>query len=289
MSDVSPPGSGRPTHIADTRIIEVSDGAALFVSERSPSAWNTTAVLVHGIGASHHTWDPVAEQLTTHGQRVITYDQRGHGLSRAGVQGHVFARLVADLREIVASVAGDGPVIVVGHSMGSAVALAYLIWERPEAVSAAALLTPVIGAPRSRGQRAAARFAASSLVDRLIASRLGGALILPALVGPEAGRSVRDQVVHDILRSPGRQAITAGLDGLDLTAELTKVTEPIAVVVGDHDRAVPVASARAIADGLPDGRLHVLARVGHTVPLEAPEKVVAVVTGMLAPNTADRS
>jgi pimeloyl-ACP methyl ester carboxylesterase len=83
-----------------------------------------TLILVHG-GFDHaRSWDWTARALARD-YHVIAPDLRGHGDSAWSAEGsYMIANHVYDLAQLVEQV-GRGPVILVGHSLGGAVALRY--------------------------------------------------------------------------------------------------------------------------------------------------------------------
>lgn len=125
------------------------DGAAVTVSEgsvtvdgldihyvdrgpgRSAGDRGLSVLLVHGLNAQLHTWDPIAEQLARR-RRVVALDLRGHGDSDWTKQGYPLVGFVADIRGVLQHL--ELPRIgLVGHSLGARVCLAYAA-EYPEAV-----------------------------------------------------------------------------------------------------------------------------------------------------------
>lgn len=89
-----------------------------------------TILLVHGVGDSAAGWSDLIASLQK-GYRVIAIDQRGHGLSpRFDMEQLVdpFRVLVDDLLSTLEEV---GPAVVIGHSMGGAVAAEAAI-QRPD-------------------------------------------------------------------------------------------------------------------------------------------------------------
>jgi alpha-beta hydrolase superfamily lysophospholipase len=82
-----------------------------------------TVVLVHGLGEHAGRYEHVAAALTGAGWRVVTYDQRGHGQSggpRAGLTQP--DDLLQDLAQVIDHARGDGPLVLLGHSVGGTVA-----------------------------------------------------------------------------------------------------------------------------------------------------------------------
>ena len=102
--------------------------------------WNADggrrALLLHGLGSDGTTWWRLASQLAEDGWLVIAPDLRGHGRSPTA-EGFTLAHLAAD-----AAAVGDGWDLVVGHSLGGAIA-AELLASDVE-VAAAVLIDPVL-------------------------------------------------------------------------------------------------------------------------------------------------
>ncbi len=90
------------------------------------------ALLVHGVTGWHRTWWRVGPALAEHGWRVVAVDLRGHGHSPP-IVGLVTVRdLAADVIEI-AEALGGAIDLLVGHSLGGAVALE-MATARPDLV-----------------------------------------------------------------------------------------------------------------------------------------------------------
>jgi 3-oxoadipate enol-lactonase len=60
---------------------------------------------------------------------------------------------------------------------------------------------------------------------------------------------------------------------VDLRHVVQHVEMPALVLVGEHDRVTPRASAQALAEALPAGRLELIPEAGHIPMLERPEEV----------------
>ncbi len=82
----------------------------------------TPLVLIHGITESRRAWDPLLAPLAE-AHDVVAVDLRGHGES-AAVEPFDLITMATDVHEVVDSI-GVGAPVVVGHSLGGAVATAY--------------------------------------------------------------------------------------------------------------------------------------------------------------------
>ncbi|MGH8105266.1 MAG: alpha/beta fold hydrolase, partial [Arenimonas sp.] len=62
----------------------------------------------------------------------------------------------------------------------------------------------------------------------------------------------------------------------DVTNELSKITCPTLMVVGDEDRTTPLSNANNIAAHIANTDLKIIPECGHSSALEKPEQVVAL-------------
>jgi pimeloyl-ACP methyl ester carboxylesterase len=101
-------------------------------------------VLCHGITASRGYVHHGSRALERAGYRVITYDARGHGESGpapAG-EGYGYPWLVEDLERVITATAGEGPLLLAGHSMGAHTAVAFAL-RHPERLTGLVAIGPV--------------------------------------------------------------------------------------------------------------------------------------------------
>ncbi|HBY80860.1 MAG TPA: beta-ketoacyl synthase, partial [Cyanobacteria bacterium UBA11148] len=101
---------------------------------------------VHGILEHGAAWEGVANSLVNLGYRVVAPDQRGHGRSDHALMGGSYQLLdyLGDLDAIVPELTNQ-PFILMGHSMGSAVAATFASL-RPDKVKQLVLVEPVLPA-----------------------------------------------------------------------------------------------------------------------------------------------
>ncbi len=168
------------------------------------------------------------------------------------------------------------PVLVCGHSTGGAIAL-QLAARYPRSVSG--LVLGDTGAHmRGHGDVDAILYRIrtgwgedlrAAVLDRSFAGPLPPAVRTRFLAW---AATLDPQAVHDVLASQR---------DLDLTTQLSRITQPAVVVHGRHDRARPPEQGCELARSLPDAEFR-LADTGHTPVWEAPEVVAAAVRDVLA-------
>jgi pimeloyl-ACP methyl ester carboxylesterase len=88
-------------------------------------------ILLHGIGSRGISWLPILEPLSARFQLVVP-DLRGHGDSDKPSTGYLVSDYVADLDALIAALRLRRPVIV-GHSLGALIALAWAARHPDEA------------------------------------------------------------------------------------------------------------------------------------------------------------
>jgi pimeloyl-ACP methyl ester carboxylesterase len=169
-----------------------------------------------------------------------------------------------------------------GLSMGGYVA--FEIWRRaPERVARLALLDTSARpdteeqARRRRGLIALAR----SGQFRGVTPRL-----LPMLLAPANQDGPLGAEVMAMAERVGRDAFlrqqAAILARADSRPDLTAITAPTLVLVGEHDALTPPDRAREIAAGIHGARLAVIPRAGHLPTMEEPGATNAQLAGWLA-------
>ncbi|MFD1544571.1 alpha/beta fold hydrolase [Nonomuraea guangzhouensis] len=150
----------------------VGDGQLFYTDE---GTGGETVLFVHGGTCDSHDWAPQIEPFMDR-HRVIAPDLRGHGRSSSvsgGLAPHDFAGDLASLLDQLEC----GPVVVVGHSLGGAVA-SVLAVERPDLVRAVVAVDPGYGFDTGFAAEIAAAFRTPDPVGV-------AAAVLAAMEGPE--------------------------------------------------------------------------------------------------------
>ncbi|MEU9302654.1 alpha/beta hydrolase [Streptomyces sp. NPDC048269] len=262
-----------------------ADGAQLHVEVHGDEG-APAVVLAHGWTCSTAFWAAQIRELAKD-HRVIAYDQRGHGRSPAARE-HSTTALADDLVAVLGSVLAPGErAVVAGHSMGGMTIMAAA--ARPEFTErvAAALLCST-GSGRLVAEATVVPLRPGRARTRITGSVLGSRAPLGP-VTPVAkkvlkyatmGRGSAPDKVEACARivhacpTNVRRAWSQVLAGLDLDADVARLTVPTAVIGGKDDRLTPVVHARGLAAALPNCvGLTELTGTGHMTPIEAPEAV----------------
>lgn len=199
-------------------------------------------VFTHGFGRTGDTWRPQAEALAGD-HHVVTWDMPGHGTSPAPNGLYTRDDALADMAAIVdrAMAEGGGPVLLVGHSLGGYLSLAYTL-GRPETVQGLALLST---GPGFRNPDSMEKF------NRGIA-RMGTAAGIPENAWDVATH--RDSMVID---------------------RLAEIICPLLMIVGAEDLPMYTTGAKVVSERVADGRLLEIAGAAHEPHLDRPDEVIA--------------
>ena len=221
--------------------------------------------------------------------RVTAFDRPGHGRSgRRRLEGSIWNQAAA-LHEGAAKLHLERPVVV-GHSFGGSVALAWAL-RHPEAIAGLVLLAPV-AFPEPRLEQLLFGPRAIPLVGDLLA-RTGGrafdALAAPALAkamfSPQpVPERMRTEFPLQLVMEPrhmqaeGEDALQ-GIAGLAAAAMLyPSCWLPVRILAGGSDRVVnPGLHGRTLAAMLPRGDFSRLEGLGHMLHHFAQAEIVEAV------------
>lgn len=237
--------------------IHTADGLTLHTRVWDVDAPRGQVLLVHGLGEHAGRYEELALTLRSHGWRVAAYDQRGHGRS-AGERGLIPAddSLLADLGHMLAVVraAETGPLVLLGHSMGGAVAARYVAeglaaqpapWWQP--VDALVLSSPALDIGASALQRLLL-----AIVPRLAPSLCVGNGLDPAWISRDpavVAAYLSDPLVHD--RISGRLAAFLARSGPAVQALAPNWQLPTLLMWAGADRCVAPAGSAGFAEQAP--------------------------------------
>ena len=252
-------------------------------------------VLLHGAGCNLEDMRlALGEPLAAH-HRVILIDRPGAGWSES--RGRAFsspAAQAAVLRDVLDRV-GVGCALLVGHSWGGALALAFAL-DYPEHTAGVVLLSPPTHAHLRRMTRLYRPLAAPAfgwLFAHTLALPLAAAAFDTGIRAAFAPQSVPRHYLKAsaafLLLRP-RAFLANARDMADLHGFLTRqvpryneLAVPTVIVQGDADGIVPIEKhAAALATAVPRTKLVVLAGVGHMPHHAATERVVTEIEELVA-------
>ena len=205
-------------------------------------------VCIHGLAGSSAWWNPVTAKLEAAGPVYpLDLPRRLHPSDLAGW-------VVEQMNRFP----DEGPVDLIGHSLGALVALRVAA-SQPELVRRLVLIAPPGITPR----RSTVTFGWP-----LIASLTRVRPSFLARLATDASRAGPANILR------GARHVAAA----DARMEAGKVVAPTLLVWGASDRLVPSTSAGQWLEVIADARLHVIPTASHVPMAEAPNELVAVIS-----------
>lgn len=275
----------------EPRHVPSADGVEVAVHDFGGSG--PTLLIVHATGFCGWAYHRLATELVDRAH-VLAPDLRGHGDSRTPPHADLsWWRMADDVLAVVDTVAGGGPVLAVGHSMGGcAVLLAELV--RPGSIAAAWLFEPIVmteppppGTPNHMADAARRRrefFESREAVYERYRRRPPF-----SLCDPDALRDYVDHAFADtpdgrvVLKCRGEteaRVFEGARVGVEFADRLGEIDIPVTVVAsGDGEN--PALIAPAVAAALPRGRLVRMDDLTHFGPFQDPARVAAAIAADL--------
>ncbi|AUG77729.1 hypothetical protein CFP65_2918 [Kitasatospora sp. MMS16-BH015] len=299
--------AGLPGLLAGSGALARAGNRLGFGSGEESCAPPLTVVFCHGYCLSQDSWHFQRAALRE-GMRLVFWDQRSHGRSersRSYLAGEPASidQLGGDLKAVIDAVAPEGPLVLVGHSMGGMTVMA-LADQHPE------LFRPIASGGRVAGVALIGTLAGDWNTVTLGLPAAGAKLlrrVAPGVVRMlgrqvelvEVGKRLGSDVLGLFYRrfSFGSKDVDPGvahfaeelLDATPIdvvaefypafgahekTAALAALTGvPTLVLAGTKDLLTPPEHSEAIARALPGAELVLVPDAGHLVMLERPEVV----------------
>lgn len=251
------------------------------------------AILIHGWSSSWYAMSPLLD-LVAQRYHVMAVDLPGYGQSppfpfRTTIP--AYADLIAQLIEEYA----DGPVVLIGHSMGGMISVT-LALKYPAIVERMVLLGPTITGKLSMFINTLVfpvnmleRFGLGSLIVSAVERAAVGItdrLMRPASFAERSGITQADYArLRADARRPGQGRVRAecywAMRANNLSGKLNAIETPALVIWGAEDNTVPLRDAGVIADEWPTADLRILPKAGHWPQFEAPEATRRLVAAYL--------
>jgi pimeloyl-ACP methyl ester carboxylesterase len=261
------------------------------------------ALCVHGLEGSSRNWTDLMDLLRPR-LACEALDLPGFGNSVPRPDGSYSIGALAQTVAKLIERRGRGPVHLLGNSLGGAVSLKVAArW--PGLVRSLTLISPAL--PDTHPRLDLIRFPVLSSpgiggwllakvqafpAERRVADTIATCYYDPSAIAPQrfaievAERTHRDALsyANDALIGCARAltAETVRVGPASAWRDAARVSVPVLVIYGTHDKLVSCRMAGRAAKAFPDGRTVVLPYTGHVAQMEHPEAVAAEVTSLLA-------
>lgn len=257
--------------------VDRPDGTAIHTV--SAGSGDRTVVLAHGYGFTLDGWNLIAAALVERGLRVVAFDQRGHGRSTVGTDGVGSTQMASDYGAVLeAHDVQDG--ILVGHSMGGFISIAFLLGGSAAVGRVGSLLLMATFAgdvsrdnPQNRLQIPLIR---SGILPKMLGIGFVATTFTKTLVGHDFDPGFTDAFVP-VFRSQDHHQLVPILRAMVDESRYDRLGEidlPCTVLVGSEDHTTPPFHTADLHAGIAGSRLVTLDGKGHLLNWEAPAPIV---------------
>jgi 3-oxoadipate enol-lactonase len=231
-------------------------------------------VMIHGAQGDQTMFNDLAAQFASD-YRVLTFDQRGSGLSEKPNMDYSIAMLADDTAALMDHV-GFATAHIVGVSMGGMIALEFVL-RYPAKTRSVVLGCTTPGGPKAIRIGGTA-FTNAYSATPMSAEERGRALaeaaftkghiekhpeIIPAMIEARRQRPIDPAALDHRLKAALRH---------DVYDRLTEIKAPTLVITGRDDALISWENSRLLADQIPGAELVILEPAGHCFWLEEPQQ-----------------
>lgn len=241
----------------------------LFYTYRNGPAGAPAALLIHGAAGTHLDWPAQFRRLPN--AAVYALDLPGHG--RSAPPGRESVDAYADIVQAFLEQLALTDVIVIGHSMGGAIAQVLALRHLPHLSGLVLLGTGArLHVNESLLNRPPSEF--SEVVD-FITKYAWSADPPTALI----------DTARDLLHANDPAVVHGDFvacNRFDVTERVGHITLPTLVIGGSADRMVPLTNSHYLANQIPHAHLVTVAGGSHMMALEQPDRVASAVQQFVA-------
>ncbi len=245
-------------------------------------------VLLHGINSTGHDWDTVVTAMGFD-RRCIAVDELGYGESPKPLDiDYTIDDHVESLRYTLHDIGVEGPVTLVGYSMGGPIALRYAATYREEVERLVLISAPFFLRPDQMGDDAYAKAVFQSegsqqVLSLITSAKFEGSGVFKKLTAEDS------QVIQNFINARDlktdwqilQKNMTNVIQGSDFPADLVRVKAPITFMVGENDTFIVKSQIETLrAEYAPNMEVRVLAdlKADHMLLENVPMMMAAEIT-----------
>jgi len=263
------------------------DGMEVHYRDQGNSKDSIPVVLLHGTGASLHTFDTWSNELQNE-YRIIRMDLPGFGLTGPFPDRNYSMDHYVDFIEKFLTSLGISQCILGGNSLGGAISWQFAV-KNPGMVNKLILIDAAGYPLESESVPLAFKIARIPVLNKVLTFITPRGMVRSSVENVYADPSkVAESIVERYfkltLREGNRQALVdrmaedAQTDNTDL---VKSILQPTLVLWGEKDLLIPVSYAQRFHRDLPESRLVILKNTGHVPMEESPEESLAPVLEFL--------
>ena len=241
--------------------------------------------LIHGTGASTHSWRDLAPLLAAH-FTVVAPDLPGHGFTEMPGPGGLSLPGMATALSALLDALDMQPAMVAGHSAGAAILARMCLDNRiaPKTlISLNGAFLPLRGVPAHIFSPIAKLLTSFSLMPWLFARMAAKPGVVERLIADTGSKldGAGLALYRQLVGNPGHVGATLGMmanwELEPIERQLSELKPALVLVVGDNDRTISPREAKRIQSLVPKAEIVSLPGLGHLAHEERPPDIVEIV------------
>jgi len=263
------------------------DGMDVHFRDEGPSSDSIPLVLIHGTGASLHTYEPWVQTLKEK-RRVLRMDLPAFGLTGPlPSRDYSLSNYVHFIKNFL-DAKGITKCHLAGNSLGGLIAWGFTA-EHPEMVEKLILIDAAGYAMKSKIVPIAFKIAQTPLLNKVMTFITPRFMVKSSVENVYADKYLVNDALVDryfelTLRAGNRQALvdrmTMVIDSIPID-RVKNIQQSTLVLWGAKDYLIPVSEASRFHEDLPNDTLVILPSAGHVPMEEQPEESLAVLMSFL--------
>lgn len=229
----------------------------------------STALLLHGLGATGESWGEQIPLLVKNGLRVLAPDARGFGSSSYPGGGVRVEDLAGDMLQLLDCSHVDRTHIV-GISMGGALAL-QMVLDNPQRINKLVLIN-TFAALRPEKISVWFYFLLRFVLVHSLGLKTQAQAVAKRIFPAQDQSELRRMLVGQVLQADpqGYRAAMRALARFDVRSRLSEIRTPTLIVSGERDTTVPLNTQLSLARSIPGALHQIIPNAGHAVTVEKP-------------------
>lgn len=259
---------------------ELKTDTGIFCRKTTTPSSKQPLILVMGYGGSLRVWPTTLIEKLAQTFEVITYDNRGTGLSLIpdALEDYTIKYMSEDIVSVLAAFNLEGAHML-GYSMGSCIALQHA-FDHPNHIRSLVLLCGTAGGalyakPDSEISAVLANPQGPTLWDMYMST---WKVMFSAKAFEDCMPQLTAMFENSKLLSTKPAALLGhsfAFRGFDGSPYLAKITLPVTVIAGETDRLMPVQNSLNIAESMPNARLVLIPECEHCPHVEQEDLVIS--------------
>jgi magnesium chelatase accessory protein len=242
-------------------------------------------LLVHGTGASTHSWRDVMPILARHFS-VLAADLPGHGFTNSSSGACASIHGMSECLSALLAELSFKPRYCVGHSAGAVILCRMALDQRIDPrliIGINGAFMPLGGAAGVLFSPLARVLSKSAFLPRLLSRRAGNPQNVARVLDGTGSRidaqglDFYTRLVRNPQHVAGALAMMGGWDLRSFARDLPRLTPPLALVVGGNDRTVPPRQALDVQRLVPHATICSMPGLGHLAHEEQPAAAAKII------------